>query len=401
MMDRLSFCSCWIITIVTVCAHVHYHVLVVEAAAPAQPSPAVDRSRHRHPKNSSDVWMAKSSTSSQPQQQPQPHSLLEARPNDVASLALETHADTFTAANTTTSTPTTVTDTPTTSTTSTTATCDSGTATSWTSPQGKAVATTATRKGQTTTTTTKIRLPLYWAIASGIVLAFNSGYLNGCCLAGVIVAQRSQGVAAVTGSLTTGALAWAAAAAAGGSKHPPKSPLPQWRTPLAVIFSFLGGSFVAGWLNPRPVAFELSPTLGPTFLLGAVSLYLSSLGVTTGSTSSSSSSSAFYWAAAANGLQNSVTSVHTANMMRSSHFSGITSDIGTYMGQLLRGNRQNVQRLCINIALAVAFWTGGVVSFFAAASAMHPSALLLLSAGLYAAIGVALVTLQLAAKELT
>ena len=76
-----------------------------------------------------------------------------------------------------------------------------------------------------------------------------------------------------------------------------------------------------------------------------------------------------FWSflALACGLQNSWTSMLLqGNILRTAHFSGITSDMGTFVGQILAGNTQNAWKLKIFAALAVCFWTGGYLSVFAA-----------------------------------
>jgi hypothetical protein len=42
----------------------------------------------------------------------------------------------------------------------------------------------------------------------------------------------------------------------------------------------------------------------------------------------------------------------------------MSSDIGTFVGQAVRGNASNAGRLRVFCGLAAAFWTGGVVSYF-------------------------------------
>jgi hypothetical protein len=68
---------------------------------------------------------------------------------------------------------------------------------------------------------------------------------------------------------------------------------------------------------------------------------------------------------------------------------GTSTDIGIFLGQLLKGNRQNLWKLLVLIALATAFWLGGLVSFYATTSFTHFS--LLFNAGLFLAIGAALI----------
>jgi hypothetical protein len=53
----------------------------------------------------------------------------------------------------------------------------------------------------------------------------------------------------------------------------------------------------------------------------------------------------------------------TTNLCRTSHFTGISSDMGTFIGQILRGNKANVFKLKVFLGLAAAFWSGGFLSY--------------------------------------
>lgn len=212
-------------------------------------------------------------------------------------------------------------------------------------------------------------ISLQFAITSGILLAFNSGYINGCCLKGTLL-NTKQAVAAVTGAYTTSALGLAS-----GNTD-------QFRTQLTVLASYIGGSTIAGILNPIPVPFQMSSSNGLAFLVASALLWSSSSLAQKGS----ANILVFCLAAIANGIQNSVTSAHTSNLIRTAHFSGISSDIGTFLGQVLRGNRQNLHKLKIFLALAVSFWSGGFLSFFVSnrlgATCLVPSAVLYTTIGL-------------------
>lgn len=211
------------------------------------------------------------------------------------------------------------------------------------------------------------------AVASSLLLAFNSGYINGCCLSGGLVdGVTKQAVSAVTGAWTTSALGFAA-----GTKAFP--------TQMKAIASYFGGSAIAGVMIPKPVAFQLAGNTGLAFLVGAAILYLAS----NLAGSDPSSMTPFYLALIANGLQNSITSVHTANLCRTAHFSGITSDMGTFVGQCLMGNRANLFKLKVFAALAASFWVGGVSSYYATQEMSNGS--LLFSAALYLLIGSGLI----------
>jgi hypothetical protein len=209
------------------------------------------------------------------------------------------------------------------------------------------------------------------AIASGFLLAFNSGFINGACLGGFVAKSKSgegvkQAVAAVTGAYTLSALFVA------------EGKYEAFKTQISVLASFITGSCLAGLMNPFPMAFgSLSPTCGPAFLLGSLLLAASSHL----SKTPESALIAFCLAAVANGIQNSITSVHTSNMIRTTHYTGMSSDMGTFLGQVLRGNMANLLKLKVFAGLGLSFWTGGVVAFHVAQKLGSES--LLLSSGLY------------------
>lgn len=208
------------------------------------------------------------------------------------------------------------------------------------------------------------------SIILGLVLALNSGFINGCCLSGAVTAGGAkQAVAAVTASWTNSALG-----AAGGNSD-------QFVYLSKVILAFMSGSTIAGFLNPKPALFTVSTSvyalplaIGAALLVAASKLVQSSDSVKTG----------FLLCAVANGIQNSVTSTLTGNLCRSSHYSGITSDMGTFLGQILAGNKTNVFKLKVFMGLSACFWLGGYLSFGIGKELGANS--LLVAAGLYALI---------------
>lgn len=96
----------------------------------------------------------------------------------------------------------------------------------------------------------------------------------------------------------------------------------------------------------------------------------------------------FYLIVLVTGMQNSMTSTHTANLCRTSHYSGITSDIGTFAGQVLAGNKTNLVKLKIFCLLGAAFWIGGAGAVYLQDKLDAP---LLLSSGLYFALGLVVI----------
>ena len=69
----------------------------------------------------------------------------------------------------------------------------------------------------------------------------------------------------------------------------------------------------------------------------------------------------FFLVCATNGLQNSFSSFVTANMCRTSHFTGTTTDLATIMAQCIRGNTTKQDRIPIYSGLIFLFWLGGVL----------------------------------------
>jgi uncharacterized membrane protein YoaK (UPF0700 family) len=76
-------------------------------------------------------------------------------------------------------------------------------------------------------------------------------------------------------------------------------------------------------------------------------------------------------------------------LIRSTHLTGTSTDIGIFIGQLLKGNVQNLWKLLLLIALSTSFWLGGFVSFYATSFFTHFS--LLFNAGMFLLIGASLV----------
>lgn len=120
---------------------------------------------------------------------------------------------------------------------------------------------------------------------------------------------------------------------------------------------------------------------GPSFLIGAALLIAAS------SVAAFEVDEAliFYLVAAASGLQNGLSSIYSGNLIRSTGVTGTTTDIGLLLGQFLRGNREKTWKLCVLIVLAVAYWCGAFISFYATQHFTTYS--LLFNAGLFLLIG--------------
>lgn len=215
------------------------------------------------------------------------------------------------------------------------------------------------------------------SIVWGSILAMNSGYINGICLSGILSNTKQAGTA-VTGAWTNSALGFA------------RDDFEQYTFHTKCILSYITGSFLSGILNPKPLTPYISsdqqhqqkhnqqhnqhqqtmlrisvPSVQSLFFLSSVFMYFGSQLLSSSSSSYSNyENHAFlYLALICSGIQNSLTSTTTSNLIRTSHFSGISSDIGTYLGQYVRGNKENLMKLKLFLVLASSFWLGGVIAF--------------------------------------
>mmetsp|Transcript_53552 Transcript_53552/g.160261 ORF Transcript_53552/g.160261 Transcript_53552/m.160261 type:complete len:464 (-) Transcript_53552:222-1613(-) len=189
-----------------------------------------------------------------------------------------------------------------------------------------------------------------FAIVAGLCLSFNAGFVNGACMSGLLHSSAARvSVAGFTGAYTQAGLALATGDAATFSFF------------ARMIASFVGGSAISGLLNPKPVPGRMGPTYGPTFLVGSLLLAASSVLAFR----SAPGLAVFHLAAAANGLQNGMSSMYTANLVRSCHMTGTSTDIGMLLGQILGGNRENAWKLLTLAGLASSFTLGGASSYLA------------------------------------
>ena len=176
-----------------------------------------------------------------------------------------------------------------------------------------------------------------FVITLSLCMAFSAGYSNGVALSGFLYGHPSMGVAGITNLYTTNAIALG------------DGDMDSFKFDIGIIFSSMAGSCLSGVLNPRPVAFVLSPRYGPTFLIGAAFAFFACLAKL------NNQRREFYFMTFANGMMNAVTSMYSANLIRTTSYTGPTTDIGMYLGQLIRGNKSNLWRLYILSGLTTSF----------------------------------------------
>ena len=214
-------------------------------------------------------------------------------------------------------------------------------------------------------------------IVAGQLLAFNSGFTNGACLSGFLLpSERRQAVSAFTGAYTNSALFLA------------DGDVDAFGFQICMILTFMLGACIAGLLTPQAVQYRIEPTYGPTFLIGAAVLFIASI-ISYADHKEAVEDTVFYLVAIANGIQNGLSSLYSGNLIRSTHFTGISTDIGLFAGQLIRGNNANNWKLVVLIALTISFWTGGFISYYA--TQHFTSSTLLFNASLFLTVGASMI----------
>ena len=190
-----------------------------------------------------------------------------------------------------------------------------------------------------------------------MLLALNTGFLNGICLAGY-VASKKQGVSAVTGAWTNSGVGAATALIGGVAASSGKT---IFKEQSSILASYIAGSGIYGLLNPTPQLWTLvRSSAGLACLASSACLVLASKLTT----SKKGPLACFCLAAMASGIQNSLTSSHSGNLLRTTHYSGMSSDVGTLGGQLLRGNTANAFKFKAFVSLCAAFWVGGFAAVY-------------------------------------
>ncbi|OEU08991.1 hypothetical protein FRACYDRAFT_249336 [Fragilariopsis cylindrus CCMP1102] len=238
-----------------------------------------------------------------------------------------------------------------------------------TAPANTSASTNANKCSKTTLINSHTRHEYIFIIGIGMCMAFIAGYSNGVCLSGNIFVGSdsvSLTVTGVTGLYTNSAiellnLRYDNSVDIDGSDIDESTidgkrynDLQQYKFYVCTILSVMVGSCISSIMNPHPVAFELSPRYGPTFLIGGI---FTSLGAYM---SIKTVRFEFYFTAIGNGIMNGISSMYTANLIRTTHLTGTTTDIGLFIGQLIRGNTTNLWKLYILGGLATSFWLGSI-----------------------------------------
>lgn len=175
-----------------------------------------------------------------------------------------------------------------------------------------------------------------WAWFGGIVLAFIAGMINAVGFLGF----RHQAVTHMTG--TTSLVGIAAVAGDVAS-------LLHFG---AMLLAFVAGCAISGFIIGNSTL-KLGRRYGVALSLESAMLFLAVPLL------QRHSDAGLWLAAAASGLQNAMAATYSGAVIRTSHVSGIVTDLGTFLGQWLRGEGADGRRVRLYLALFVAFLAGG------------------------------------------
>ena len=177
-----------------------------------------------------------------------------------------------------------------------------------------------------------------WAWIGGGMLAFIAGIVNAAGYMGF----RHQSITNLTGS--TSLLGVALGTGDGGE---------AWHWALSIA-AFVAGAVLSG-LIVQQRTLKLGRRYGVALMLESLLLFAAVPLLEAGSPIG------LYLAAMAAGLQNGMASTYSGMVFRTTHVSGMFTDLGIYIGQRLRGLEVDTQRIRVCVLVTSTFLLGSVV----------------------------------------
>jgi uncharacterized membrane protein YoaK (UPF0700 family) len=126
---------------------------------------------------------------------------------------------------------------------------------------------------------------------------------------------------------------------------------------LGVLLSFFIGAFIAGALL-HGTALKLGRHYQTVLIIEALLLFLAYASL------SNDVSIGHFFASAACGLQNAFATSFSGAIVRTTHVTGIFTDLGLMFGSLLRGERLDRRKAKLFLLIIVGFVVGGVVGAY-------------------------------------
>ena len=204
-----------------------------------------------------------------------------------------------------------------------------------------------------------------WVLMGRVVLAFSGGLEDGVALLGFV----NHSVSHVTGSVSL-----FAEGIATGNLHR------ATQTGLIVLFFFLG-SVLSGFLI-RHESLKMGRRYGVALAIESGLLFLATYLFYQHSFSGELAASM------ACGLQNALVATYSGSAIRTTHLTGIVSDLGAEIGYALRGSRFNQKQFQLQLSIFVGFLAGGVMGawmfdWIGYSAFLVPATIVLLASGIY------------------
>lgn len=175
-----------------------------------------------------------------------------------------------------------------------------------------------------------------WVEVGGFFLALNAGFVNAVGLLGF----KHQAVSHLTGTSTFLSLALA------------NQNLQEALHLIFVMLSFVVGASYSGIIIGN-TALKLGRRYSVALITESLLLFISMLYLNHGS------SVGHFFASAACGLQNAMTSTYSGAIVRTTHVSGLFTDLGVALGLRVRGQKTDSRKIVLYLTLITGFIVGG------------------------------------------
>jgi len=176
-----------------------------------------------------------------------------------------------------------------------------------------------------------------WVEVGGFFLTLNAGFVNAIGLLGF----KHQAVSHLTGTSTFLSLSLA------------NQNVQEALHLVLVMFSFVIGAAYSGVVignTALKLGRRYSVALITESLLLCVSMWYLNHG----------SAAGHFYASAACGLQNAMTSTYSGAIVRTTHVSGLFTDLGVALGLRIRGQKTDVRKVVLYLSLITGFIVGGI-----------------------------------------
>lgn len=176
-----------------------------------------------------------------------------------------------------------------------------------------------------------------WVELGGFLLALNAGFINAIGLLGF----EHNAVSHLTGSSTHFSLALANHDAINAGHL------------LLIMLSFMLGAAYSGFVIGH-ISLKLGRRYSAALITESLLLLIAMLLLM------QASSFGHYFASAACGLQNALTTTYSGAIIRSTHVTGLFTDLGLALGFRLRGKKAQPRQIRLYLVLITGFICGGI-----------------------------------------